>query len=152
VAFTKKLLDTLEGQYCIDQARVFSVGMSYGGIMSNTLGCQMGDVFRAIAPMSGMGPNTYAVAGGGPCKGQVAVWMSHGNQDNVVAFSQGQASRDYWAKANHCASTTMPTDPSPCVAYTGCDDGFPVHWCEFDGGHTIPSFAADGIWKFLSQF
>jgi polyhydroxybutyrate depolymerase len=41
--------------YCIDRSRIFSVGMSYGGIMSNTLGCEMGDVFRALAPMSGSG-------------------------------------------------------------------------------------------------
>jgi poly(3-hydroxybutyrate) depolymerase len=33
---------------------VFSVGMSYGRIMSDTLGCQMGDVFRAFAPMPGL--------------------------------------------------------------------------------------------------
>jgi hypothetical protein len=28
---------------------------SYDAIMSNTVGCHMGDVFRAIAPISGMG-------------------------------------------------------------------------------------------------
>ena len=54
--WVKALYAQLQGQLCFDQNRVFSVGMSYGGIMSDTLGCQMGDVFRAIAPMSGAGP------------------------------------------------------------------------------------------------
>jgi hypothetical protein len=46
----------------------------------------------------------------------------------------------------------MPTDPSPCVAYQGCDDGYPVTWCEFAGGHSPPSFASAAIWDFFSQF
>jgi polyhydroxybutyrate depolymerase len=150
VAFVRALYAQLKGQYCIDETRVFSVGMSYGGIMSNTLGCQMGDVFRAIAPMSGSGPGFGGR--GATCMGQVAVWMSHGNTDTVVAFSQGQGSRDTWVRNNHCQATTLPVEPSPCVAYQGCDSGHPVTWCEFDGGHTIPSFASAAIWAFFSQF
>jgi polyhydroxybutyrate depolymerase len=150
VAFVRALYAQLAGQYCVDETRVFSVGMSYGGIMSNTLGCQMGDVFRAIAPMSGSGPGFGGR--GAACMGQVAAWMSHGNTDTVVAFSQGQASRDTWARNNHCQMTTAPVEPSPCVAYQGCDPGHPVTWCEFDGGHTIPPFASAAIWTFFSQF
>ena len=149
VAFTSAMLAWFRANYCIDDARIFSVGMSYGGIMSNTVGCTLGEDFRAIAPMSGMGPSTF---GGASCVGQVAAWISHGNMDTVVAFSSGQASRDYWASANHCATTTMPIGSNGCVAYDGCDAGYPVHWCEFDGGHTVPSFAADDIWAFFSQF
>ena len=144
VAFVRALVDWLKKSYCVDNTRVFSVGMSYGGIMSNTLGCAMGDVFRAIAPQSGSGPR-------GACVGQVAVWISHGNTDTTVAFSQGTASRDFWTKANHCTATTTPADPSPCVSYQGCDQGKPVTWCEFDGGHVIQNWAPTGVWNFLSQ-
>jgi poly(3-hydroxybutyrate) depolymerase len=149
IAFVRAMLDYLNKSYCIDQKRIFSVGMSYGGIMSNTIGCQLGDIFRAIAPMSGSGPATY---GGNKCVGQVAAWLSHGNQDNVVSFTSGQGSRDHWVQTNHCQTTTTPTPPANCVAYQGCDAGYPVTWCEFDGGHTVPSFASEGIWNFLSQF
>jgi poly(3-hydroxybutyrate) depolymerase len=150
VAFAKAMWESLRSTYCVDEDRVFSVGMSYGGIMSNTVGCAMGDVLRAIAPMSGSGPGYGNF--GPTCTGQVAAWLSHGNMDNVVSFSSGEASRDHWVQANHCSSMTTPTDPSPCVAYQGCDQGYPVTWCEFSGGHTIPSFAADAIWKFFAQF
>jgi poly(3-hydroxybutyrate) depolymerase len=150
IAFTRAMLQWLQSKYCIDDKHIFSVGMSYGGIMSDTVGCEMGDVVRAIAPMSGEGPASYR--GSKPCVGQVAVWMSHGNQDTTVPFSAGQASRDHWVAANHCGSQTMAVGPGTCVEYQGCDPGYPVDWCEFDGGHTIPSFASQGIWSFLSRF
>jgi poly(3-hydroxybutyrate) depolymerase len=149
VNFVKALYAQLQGQLCIDQNRVFSVGMSYGGIMSDTLGCQMANVFRAIAPMSGSGPG---FGGRATCMGQVAVWLSNGDNDTVVPTAQERASRDFWVGANHCQMQSMPTDPSPCVAYQGCDAGYPVTWCEFAGGHTVPPFAASAIWKFFSQF
>jgi predicted esterase len=86
------------------------------------------------------------------CTGQTAVWISHGNKDDNVPFSYGQASRDYWAKANHCTTMTLPVMPANCVEYQGCDAGFPVQFCEFDGGHMVPSFAAEAAWNFFSQF
>jgi poly(3-hydroxybutyrate) depolymerase len=149
VNFVKALVDWMNNNYCIDQARIFSVGMSYGGIMSNTLGCSMGGVFRAIAPMSGSGPFQF---GTNTCVGQVAAWVEHGTADPTVAYDAGVGSRETWRTRNHCQATSQPTASPPCVAYDGCDPGYPVHWCSWDGGHTIPTFAAPAIWKFLAQF
>lgn len=145
VAFTRAMLEYLRTSYCIDNARIFSTGMSYGGIMSNTVGCALGDDFRAIAPMSGSGPR-------GGCTGQVAAWISHGNQDTVVAYASGERSRDYWVMSNMCQTTSQPVGTNGCVAYDGCADGHPVIWCEFTGGHTVPPFASADIWAFFSQF
>ncbi len=145
VAFARALLEWVRTRYCIDSERIFSTGWSYGGMFSNRLGCEMGDVFRAIAPMSGSGPSRSG------CVGQVAAWISHGDQDPTVSLGSGEASRDHWAQANHCSTETMPTEPSPCVAYQGCDGGFPVHWCVFPGGHMQPSFGSSAIWDFFSQ-
>ncbi len=149
VNFVKALLEWMKKSYCIDEKRVFSVGMSYGGIMSNTLGCQMGGVFRAIAPMAGSGPFQFGTSA---CVGQVAAWLTHGTGDTVVTYDAGVGSRETWRTRNKCQATSQPTPPSPCVAYDGCDPGYPVHWCAWDGGHTIPTFAAGAIWSFLSQF
>jgi hypothetical protein len=38
------------------------------------------------------------------------------------------------------------------VNYQGCDTGYPVSWCEFDGVHEPPPFSGEAIWAFLSQF
>jgi poly(3-hydroxybutyrate) depolymerase len=149
VAFTRKMIEWATSEYCIDRTRIFSTGMSYGGIMSNTIGCELGDMLRAIAPIAGSGPRAF---GGRMCVGQPAAWITHGNMDEVVSFMSGQGSRDHWVMANHCTMDTMPVTPEMCVAYQGCDPGHPVHWCEFSGGHTVPPFAAQAIFDFFKQF
>ena len=145
IAFVRALLTWMNTNYCVDQARVFSTGFSYGGIMSHTIGCQMSDLFRAIAPMAG------ARFGGGSCLTHpIAAWMTHGTMDTSssggVDFSAGESARNRVVTLNHCAATTMTVPPttSMCVAYDGCDGGYPVHWCPHAGAHTIPSFAAEG--------
>jgi poly(3-hydroxybutyrate) depolymerase len=150
IAYTQAVLAWIEENYCVDTQRIFSVGMSYGGIMSNTVGGEMGDVVRAIAPMSGAGPNAFF--GGAECKGPVAAWLAHGTSDDTVDISMGEGSRDHWLEANGCDATSQPVDPSPCVAYDGCDTGYPVTWCAFDGGHEVPDFAAQAVWDFFNQF
>ena len=70
--------------------------------------------------------------------------------------TEGENSRDHWAAANGCDAVTEAVDPAPCTAFTGCDDGFPVTWCEHEIpdflGHTWPSWAGPAIWKFFAQF
>jgi polyhydroxybutyrate depolymerase len=149
IAFTKAMLAEVRTKYCIDNARIFSIGFSYGGMMSFAVGCEMGDVFRAIAPMSG------ALYSDFNCKGTnhaIAMWGSHGLTDNVVPIADGRAARDKILQQNHCGTQTTLIDPSPCVSYQGCDAGYRVTWCEFDGAHTIPSFASSAIATFFKQF
>lgn len=151
VAFARALVTYLSSTYCIDSSRIFSVGKSYGGNFSNILGCEMGDVFRAIAPQSSWLGGTV-----GSCKGQVAVWISHGKTDPTITFSRGEAARDSWLKANHCGTTTTPWNATDtqnnCVAYEGCDADKPVIWCPFDGVHEIKDWGPAAVWKFLMQF
>jgi poly(3-hydroxybutyrate) depolymerase len=145
-AIHQGVLDT----YCVDVGRVFSVGHSFGGYMSNTIGCARPDRVRAIAPVAGGGP--YGVCGAGP----VAAWLTHGETDETVPFAEGEASRDHWLQTNGCAQTHTPTDPAACVTYDGCPDGYPVVWCPHQepalGGHGWPSFASAAIWTFFAQF
>jgi polyhydroxybutyrate depolymerase len=148
VAFFDAMLADVESTLCVDAERVFSTGHSFGGFMSNSLGCFRGETVRAIAPVAGGGPY-------GQCTGQVATWIAHGTLDEVVPFMFGEMSRDSWAAANGCdASMSEAVDPAPCVAFLGCDAGFPVHWCEHDipdfMGHTWPAWAGEGIWSFFA--
>jgi len=158
VDFVRALLTELRSLYCIDDNRIFSTGASYGGIMSNRLGCELGDDLRAIAPIMGSGPEgwyqddcslQYADAS---CTGEVAAWITHGSADTTVRFCQGEKSRDYWVDANGCTSDTTGIGPENCVEYTGCDPGYPVVWCPTDLGHRSPGFSGEEIWKFFSRF
>jgi hypothetical protein len=29
---------------------------------------------------------------------------------------------------------------------------YPIVFCQFSGGHMVPSFAAEGVWNFFNQF
>jgi polyhydroxybutyrate depolymerase len=149
IAFTKQMVATVEANYCVDTGRIFSTGFSYGGMMSFAVGCEMSNVFRAIAPMSGALYSDFNCKGTGPA---IAMWGSHGLSDNVVPIADGRAGRDKILQQNKCGTTTTATTPSPCVSYEGCTSGYPSTWCEFDGSHQIPSFASSAIATFFKQF
>jgi polyhydroxybutyrate depolymerase len=146
IGFVAAMIDELGATLCVDAQRVFATGHSSGGFFTNALGCELGDVLRGIAPVSGGGPFTF---GGGGCEGQVAAWIAHGENDETVAFSNGESSRDIWAEANGC-DLAMPLDvePSGCVEYQGCDDGHPVRFCVYQDGHNWPEYAPQAIWDF----
>ncbi len=151
IAFLNAMLTWLESNLCVDTTRIMSTGMSYGGIMSDTIGCQMPDVFRAVAVMSGA---LFTYGAGSTCKSHdIAAWITHGTADTTVDISGDETARDQFLADNHCGTTSTAVDPSPCMSYDGCDSGYPVVWCPVDGeGHTIPSFAAGAIATFLGQF
>ena len=149
IAFVKAMLAYFEANLCIDQSRIFSTGFSYGGMMSDEIGTEMGDVFRAIAPMSD------ACYSGG-CKASnnhpIAVWMAHGDNDTTVPLADGMTALNKFLTKNGCGTETTPVSPSPCVQYQGCMTGYPVTWCKFSGGHMPWSPAPDAVWTFFSQF
>ena len=149
IAFVKAMLAYFEANLCIDQSRIFSTGFSYGGMMSDEIGTEMGDVFRAIAPMSD------ACYSGG-CRATnnhpIAVWMAHGDNDTTVPLADGMTALNKFLTKNGCGTETTPVNPSPCVQYQGCMTGYPVTWCKFSGGHMPWSPAPDAVWTFFSQF
>jgi len=157
VLFVRTLLTSLSSSYCIDQNRIMSVGMSYGGIMSYHLACQMSDVFTAIAPIAGA-----AFGGRGQTCGTnpVAVFGVHGTADETVTLVSGEMAKDSYVTRNHCMTTTQPLAMTPCtgsdgcacVEYDGCDAGSPIVWCTHSGGHTIPQWSGPGIAAFFQRF
>jgi poly(3-hydroxybutyrate) depolymerase len=151
-AMTRAIMTELEGKYCVDMARYFATGFSYGGSMSYTAACNMSDVFRAIGAMSGAPISGAACTTKKPAR-PVAVWATHGDQDTALPITMAQPIIDALAKYNGCTTTTQPVDPSPCVAFQGCQEGYPVVWCIRQGDtHAIPSFAAGSIATFFQQF
>ncbi len=149
IALVRALVTHLAATYCVDQNRIMSTGFSYGGIMSNTIGCQMSDVFRAIAPIAG----AYFGGRGSACNTHPIAYLGiHGTADDQVTYANGETARDLFRTSAHCGTATQPTATSPCVAYDGCDSGYPVQWCSHSGGHTVPSFSAAGIAAFFKQF
>ena len=154
IVFVKAMLSLFNSKLCIDQQRIFSTGFSFGGMMSDAIGCAMADVFRAIAPMAGGLPNAEHPYSGCDQVNMhpIAVWMSHGDNDAVVPLADGKAALDIFLKRSQCQAATSPVTPSPCVAYQGCLPEYPITFCQFSGGHGVPSFGSEAIWDFFSQF
>jgi poly(3-hydroxybutyrate) depolymerase len=153
VTFFDALLASLTAEYCVDAARVFSTGHSYGGYMTNRLGCSRGDVLRAVAPVAGGQP--FGGGSSAECVGEVAAFLVHGTYDPTVEIEQGQAALSNYTSANGCLETSVPVT-SECVSYDGCSGDLAVTWCEHDtpeeDAHNWPDFAAEGIWGFFSAF
>jgi poly(3-hydroxybutyrate) depolymerase len=154
VAFAKGIVSSLEANYCVDQSRIFATGMSYGGIMSSTLGCQAPDIFRALGIIAGgiFGNTTSCV------NHPIAAWFTHGDADTTVPIANGQTARDLFIKNNGCSTTNTQSvvmnSTTTCTIYNNCTAGnYPVVWCLVVGGtHTIPSYSAAEITKFFMQF
>ena len=147
IAFLDAMLARLQGDLCIDQSRIFSTGWSYGGMMSLAIGCARGDVFRAIAPMSGA---LYSGCADGDAP--VAYLGFHGDDDDVVPIANGVTARDVFVARNGCQPEAAAVEADGCLRFEGCAAGFPVSWCEFDGGHTPAPGSEQAIWDFFSQF
>jgi poly(3-hydroxybutyrate) depolymerase len=141
------MLTRLEGELCIDQSRIFSTGWSYGGMMSLAIGCARGDVFRAIAPMSGA-----LYSGCADADTPVAYLGFHGDDDDVVPIANGVTARDVFVERNGCQPEAAAVEAGGCLRFEGCTAGSPVSWCEFDGGHTPAPGSEQAIWDFFSQF
>ncbi len=144
--FFDAMVADVSGAVCVDQKRVFATGHSFGGYMTNLVGCLRGDVVRAIAPVSG------GFVASGACKGPVAAWLAHGDRDGTVPQSEGLAARDRWLASNGCAATSKPVSPGQCVSYDGCTANHPVVWCSFAGDHfPLPDYTRPAIWDFFKS-
>ncbi|WP_437726244.1 alpha/beta hydrolase family esterase [Sorangium sp. So ce861] len=152
LAFFDAMIEHAKSNYCVDTKRVFAVGFSQGGFMTNTLGCERSSVFRGLAPVAGWGPN-----GSQPnCSDATAAHaliQTQGDTDGTVTPALGQATRDFWRGRNGCEATSMPsaTYGNGCVEYQGCNEGLPLVYCTHPGGHSVPSGAGGRAWRFFQS-
>jgi polyhydroxybutyrate depolymerase len=160
VQFTRDLLAAIEADYCIDSKRVFAAGFSNGGFMSHRLGCEMSDVFGAIAPVSG-------VLGIDPTDCNpvraIPVLDFHGVSDPIVPYNGGtpiipidisgvldfRSVADtlyFWVSSNGCLgppTQIFQNGDATCTEWGLCKGGADVVHCKIsDGGHQWPGGVA----------
>ncbi|KYG06714.1 PHB depolymerase [Sorangium cellulosum] len=152
LAFFDAMIEHAKSNYCVDTKRVFAVGFSQGGFMTNTLGCERSSVFRGLAPVAGWGPNG-SQPNCGDASAAHAVIQTQGDTDGTVTPALGQSTRDFWRARNGCEATSMPsaTYGNGCVEYQGCDEGLPLVYCTHPGGHSVPSGAGGRAWRFFQS-
>jgi polyhydroxybutyrate depolymerase len=147
VLFFDQMLTTLTAERCADTKHVFAAGYSSGSWLVNTLDCKRADKLRAAGSVSGGSP------GANGCSGTLARIFIHDFNDTTNVIAGSVTERDRLLALNHCSTTTVPTDPAPCIAYQGCDAGLPIVWCETMGkGHDRQDALAPGaFWTFFSK-
>jgi poly(3-hydroxybutyrate) depolymerase len=161
VIFIDDIIAMIEADLCVDTTQRFAIGFSYGGAMSYALACSRPDVFRAVVVQSGGGPSG--------CEGgtqPIAYFGVHGIGDSEGI---GETARDMFVASNGCTPQDPPEPAAGSLthittAYEGCEDGYPVQWAAFDGGHMpAPQDGATGdsgsntwvpaeAWAFFTQF
>lgn len=131
-------------EFCFDTDWVYTMGFSQGGIWSNTIACLRGENIRGMASSAGALDESS-------CFGNVAAYIIHGREDNVIPFAAGQESMEYWRDRNGCTTEPTVRGPGDCLEYTDCET-YPVVWCPFDGDHLFPnSTFVPEIWRFFAE-
>ena len=163
VAFVGALLDELEADLCIDEARIYATGMSNGALMSSRLACSLSSRIAAVAPVAGAYyPPLVTRTPPEPCADTrpVPFLGFHGTLDPQVPFGGGPSTRggtfrlpiddatpaedviQDWAAHNGCTSGRQESSVSAevrLVKYGGCTNGAEVQLYVVDGGgHTWP--------------
>jgi poly(3-hydroxybutyrate) depolymerase len=164
LTFVDDMIQLIEDDLCVDTTQLFAMGFSYGGGMSYAIACARASVFRAVVVYSGA--QLSGCSGGTQ---PIAYFGIHGISDDVLNISLGRSLRDTFVSNNGCAPQNPPEPAQGSLthvttAYSGCQDGYPVQWAAFDGGH-IPGPADgcgcdDGVttwtkaeaWSFIAQF
>ena len=161
VAYAGAILDAINDKLCVDQSRVYSTGISNGGMMSTRLACSLSSRIAAVAPVAGAyyPPMATNVNPGETCPDAavVPVIAFHGTADTTVPFNGGLGGNvDYrlpqddntpaedvlsdWAIHNSCAGARTETQIDTevrLVEYASCTGGALVRLYAVDGGgHT----------------
>ncbi len=141
--YFEEVITRAKTELCVNEGAIFAMGFSGGGSFSGVLGCRRTDI-RAIAV-----GGSVIYFDEADCVGTPAAWITIGEGE----LEAGRVEfRDYFRARAMCSDTSMPTPPDPCVAYDGCAEGTPVHYCQHSGGHEWPDFGSQAMWDFFSRF
>jgi len=174
VARLGQLIDTWRARPDIDPTRVYVMGHSNGGFMTERLACELGDRITAAASMSGAAPpaeQTCTIAK------SLTLLEVHGDADEIVRYGGGsvfdsaqlaafpgaqQGFRD-WSKRLGCTGAALPAPDRDLDArlpgaetrverHAHCASGSVELWTVHGGNHYVGTGqqAFEAIWQFLS--
>jgi poly(3-hydroxybutyrate) depolymerase len=166
------LLALAKTELCIDTSRVFATGFSFGGMITYSLSTNHQMQLRAVAGLSPANFNIYLPTN---THQPIAYMSTTGMDDTLCPWDGGPDRGAMYAAIGHAEDNgcTVP-DPVPtttkgsrtflCHDFAGCQAGYPVKACTFDGGH-IAAHADGGTgddgaetwiprvtWEFFTQF
>lgn len=167
IQFVRDILAQVPTQYCVDETRIFAVGMSNGGAFATIVGCQLGDKIRAVATVSGAYYTTCEQEDRTP-----SLLVLHSQDDQQVPFLGATTRKlppitpwvDEQVAKRHCASD-VNREKRDGVLYStwqNCDDNSIVRYGVISkqqhGWLAVPADPAEGtkstadyIWDFFKD-
>ena len=177
--FLTDLAKKLQAEFNLSEKNTFACGMSNGGFMSYTLGCERSDTFKAIASITGT-MSGYDWNNCNPNK--VPVLQISGTNDMVVPMDGSMSSAggwggapkiqdimNYWGDINECTqiqTQNLPDSNKTDNSYVSIEkkvDCFNNNqvwfYTVYGGAHTWPGAwgnmdinASEEIWDFFSRY
>jgi polyhydroxybutyrate depolymerase len=174
IGFARALAGEISGKACIDEKRIYTMGLSNGGFLSHALACTSSDLFAAAVSVAGqMGiPNCQ------PSRA-MPIMEFHGTADMTISYDMPGLSAEgvgvpemmkNWSTRDGCTKgpdVTFQKGVVTCQTWSGCQGGALVTLCTEEGvEHCWPGAAfcpggktntsdisatKDG-WAFLKQF
>jgi poly(3-hydroxybutyrate) depolymerase len=165
--FFDNMVNKIETSYCVNSARVFAAGFSWGGDFVTALACNRGSVLRAAAINSSTDEfndhTNYLTYQDLPCPttSYPAIRFEHAvGGDSAYPSPDFATTSKLLQSFNACigacgvASTSVPSSSSvmTCVSYNGC--GKELIECSFNAsiGHALPPNWAADTWAFFQTF
>ena len=142
VEFAREVLEYMTEYECGDRSNAFATGFSNGGMMSNRLGCEASDAFRAVFPVAG---NVREGGDLSRCAPTRSVgWLSFCGTEDSACNRDFEETAQAWAERNRCSarepSPTYVTETTSCFGYHECDAH--VEFCTLQSlGHEWPGHA-----------
>jgi polyhydroxybutyrate depolymerase len=153
VAFTRALLDQLAQDDRIDPGRVYAVGISNGGFLTQRLGCELADRLTAVTTIAATMPGPL-LERCHPAR-PVSALLMMGTDDPLVPFQGGavrvgaggpasslEAATRRWRELDRC-----PAAPSSSASIDAVDDGTAIEiqtWAGCAGGAEVDQYVIGG--------
>jgi len=156
--FFDDMLKLFKDTLCIDTARVFACGFSFGAMFTYSLSLNHQQQLRAVACYA---PANYNIWLPTNKHLPIAYMQTTGMSDGTCPWDRGGRGGKYCAivhaEDNGCDNPkNLPawtSGPYKVFDYQGCEKGYPVKIVTFNGGHTAgESWIPQMTWDFFSQF
>ncbi|MET0790581.1 MAG: alpha/beta fold hydrolase, partial [Polyangiaceae bacterium] len=174
VARLRNLIDLWRARPDIDPKRVYVMGHSNGGFMTERMACELGERISGAVSLAGAAPPMDLPC---PRSGSLQLLAVHGDADVIVRYEGGtvfdsplpaafpsatQGFKD-WAKRQGCTGTPLhlpdvdveewlPGAETTALQYRNCTSGSVTLWTVRSGDHSVGTdpHALAVIWGFLS--
>lgn len=168
-AFFADMLALFKEKLCVDTTRVFSCGFSYGAMFSYSLSLAFQDDLRAVACYAPANWNIWLPPN--PPKKPIAYYQTTGTDDGTCIWIYNDAEKlgGKYCVLQHIEDNgcTIPSNIPLATSgthvtteFSGCQEGYPVVFSSFRGGHTDVvsdsgsnvNWIAQETWDFFMRF